>query len=318
MSKLTERSLILVEAESTYGTDPTPTVSANAIITSVPELEFLDKTIERNTVRNVFGQNDKRAIIEGCKISFSVELRTGDYIDIDPKIAPLLLACGLSKVASTGVDIQFKVSDSLTQSSCTIYFYQDSILRKITGCRGTFKLIASVNEIVELQFEMQGFYNAASDATPSTPTFEGNEPIYFNNVTLTSGDLTDGNVDKFELDLGNQLEKIADCTAANGISEFKIVNRKITGSFSREADSIAHFDPIALWAARDTLDNDYTVTMGPTGNVVAVILKKVYLDKPKITSKNGLMWVECPFSIQRAAFDSTTFETIFKFIGPAA
>lgn len=317
MPKLFERALVLCKSESVYGTDPVPTVSANAIVTSVPELEFVEKTLERNNARVVFGQNDKLVVIEACKISFTTEIRAGNSRNTAPKIAPLLKACGMVESHTADQPYIYTASDSVDAPvSCTIYFYQDSILRKMTGCIGTVKLVASANEIVELQWEFHGFYNAASDATPGAPTFDTNDPIIFNSANLSNTDITSGNVDAFEFDLGNEVKMLPSAAAANGVGKYVVTQRKVVGSVSKELGTISELDPIAAWATRTIDNNEIEIDMGTTNtNQFVVNCAKVYLDKPKTVNKDGMLWTELPFSAQRNGYDSSVAAAIFQFQG---
>jgi len=68
------KAVVLAKIEATYSTDAAP-LAANAILCEGPEIEILDKALERNNVKPTFGAKQKVNIGEGLKLSFSTELR---------------------------------------------------------------------------------------------------------------------------------------------------------------------------------------------------------------------------------------------------
>ena len=64
--------------------------------------------------------------------------------------------------------------------SATIYFNNDGILHKATGCRGTFTMNCEVGQIPTLAFTMTGIYNAPTDtAAPATTYSDQGTPLIF-------------------------------------------------------------------------------------------------------------------------------------------
>ena len=75
MPLLTRRQLLLAETELTYGTDPTPTSSANAILVRNIEVTPLEAdTVSRELIRPYLGQSEQLLAQTRVLVNFEVEL----------------------------------------------------------------------------------------------------------------------------------------------------------------------------------------------------------------------------------------------------
>ena len=75
MPLLSRKRLILAETETSYGTDPTPTVSSNAIQVRNVEVTPLEvETVNRELIRPYLGQAEQLLASERVLINFEVEL----------------------------------------------------------------------------------------------------------------------------------------------------------------------------------------------------------------------------------------------------
>ena len=154
-SVLTRRRLILAKAESVYGTDSVPTGASNAILVRNLEIQpLLSENVSRDLVRPYMGQADQLLAQTRVEVSFEVELAGSGTAGTAPAYGPILKACGLSEtiVASTSVTYA-PVSTSF--SSVSIYYHEDGIRHRLTGCRGTFEISAEVGQIPRIAFTSQ-------------------------------------------------------------------------------------------------------------------------------------------------------------------
>lgn len=76
-----------------------------------------------------------------------------------PFFGSLLRACGLKQVNAYSASVIYTPRSS-TFETATVYVYADQILHKTTGCVGTFTLAGTAGEGIELQFDLQGNYEA--------------------------------------------------------------------------------------------------------------------------------------------------------------
>ncbi|MBE0568729.1 MAG: hypothetical protein IH577_03515, partial [Deltaproteobacteria bacterium] len=67
-------ALVLAKMETEYGTDPTPTKLANAILCDLPEIEFVMKKLDRLNVKPFLGNRPAINIGEAMKIKFNTEV----------------------------------------------------------------------------------------------------------------------------------------------------------------------------------------------------------------------------------------------------
>ena len=74
-SVLTRRRLILAKIESTYGTDPTPSGSSNAVLVRNLEIQpLVAETVNRDLIRPYMGQADQLLAQTRVEVTFEVEL----------------------------------------------------------------------------------------------------------------------------------------------------------------------------------------------------------------------------------------------------
>ena len=101
MPKLTRKRLLLAKIEATYGTDPTPTGAANAILVRNLEITPLQSDIvQRELIRPYLGNYEQLLAQTRVQVTFEVELAGSGTVGTEPKYGVVLEACGLSKVIS--------------------------------------------------------------------------------------------------------------------------------------------------------------------------------------------------------------------------
>ena len=163
MPKLTRKRLLLAKIEATYGTDPTPTGAANAILVRNLEITPLQSDIvQRELIRPYLGNYEQLLAQTRVQVTFEVELAGSGAAGTAPAYDPVLQSCGLGVTISAGVSVTY-VPESSNFDSVTLYFFQDGIRHVVTGARGSFTLNGSVGAIPTIAFEMTGIYNAPTD-----------------------------------------------------------------------------------------------------------------------------------------------------------
>lgn len=97
MSFLTRKRAILSKIESTYGTDPTPTATLDAINMSNLTVSPMEMTlVMRNNVKSYMGTNPSVLAAIYAKVSFDVEMAGCGTPGTAPAYDELLRACALS------------------------------------------------------------------------------------------------------------------------------------------------------------------------------------------------------------------------------
>lgn len=241
MSRFTRSLVILAKTEVTYGTDPTPTGSANAILISNPSVTPIQaNNVDRDLVRQYFGASEQLVGTKTVQMSFDVELVGNGTPGEAPNWAPLLKACAMAETleADTRADY-LPVTDA--QDSVFIYIYDSGVLHKLAGGRGTavFKLNAGEKPVISFTFT--GLYAPISAAALPTPDYSGFRtpmvPTDANTMDLTLGaTLADAGAVSFtggtavpslglEIDLGNNVQ----FTPLIGGETVDVTQRAVTG-----------------------------------------------------------------------------------------
>ena len=291
---LTRKRLILAKIESTYGTDPAPTGSSNAILVRSLEVTPLQaEVVNRELITPYMGSSQQLLAQTSVQITFEVELAGSGTAGTAPAYGPLLKACGLSEttVASTSTTYA-PVSSSF--SSVTIYFHNDGIRHKITGCRGTFTLNAEVGQIPTISFTMTGIYNAPTDETLPTPTYANQAaPLIFKHTNTSSFSIFSYSacLQSISLEMANEIiyRELVGCT-----KEVLITNRAPSGTVMIEAPSITAKD--FFGAALGTSTGSISFVHGTTaGNIVTFTAAQSDLGAPTYADQDGVQMLELPY-----------------------
>lgn len=295
---LTRKGVILAKTEGTYGTDPTPTVSADAILIKDLDIKPTGETITRDFLRSSLSP---LAFVRGLKeveLTFKTEIKgtgTAGSLPATGWEGVLFKACGMRESVTAGTSVIYAPLSS-SFPSCTIYGYKDGIYHKVTGCRGTFKLRFEVGKYIEADWTLRGLYTAATDATPATQTFSSTIPP----VCLSSG-ITIGTYSPvatvLEIDINNTLASRKSLNDASGIVEQIITGRTPQGSLDPETVTEATHGFWTAWAA----GTSYALNIGPIGSTAGNIIT---IDAPVIQyrditygDRDGILTYSIPFQM---------------------
>jgi hypothetical protein len=191
MPRYIRNTCILAKIESAYATDAVPTGAANAMLVSDLSINPLQaNNVSRELVRPYFGGSEELVGTRYIECGFSVELVGSGTAGTAPAFGPLLRACALAEVliASTRVDYN---PITTGQESVTIYWYDDGVLHKLLGARGTVDFKLGSGERPVMVYKFQGLYGGISAATPSGIDFSAfKTPLVVTDAN--SGDVTFG------------------------------------------------------------------------------------------------------------------------------
>jgi hypothetical protein len=293
MPLLTRKRLILAKAEATYGTDSTP-AGADAVLVRGLEITPLEAdVVSRELIRPYLGNSEQLLANTRVGITFEVELAGSGTAGTAPRFGSLLKACGFSEtvVATTSVTYA-PVSSSF--SSATIYFNNDGVLHKATGCRGTFTMTCNLNEIPVISFTMTGIYNAPTDTVAPAATYTAQAtPVIFKEGNTSNFSLLSyaGCLMNVSFDVANEVvhRELIGCTR-----QVLITNRAPAGEVVIEAPTIAQKDYFTI--ANNNTTGSLTFTHGTTaGNIVAFTAQKVDLTNPSYSDSDGIQMLNLPY-----------------------
>nr|BAR33656.1 hypothetical protein [uncultured Mediterranean phage uvMED] len=239
MALRTSQRLLLAKIESSYGSDPTPTGSANAILVRSLEISpFQSDAVERELIRGYMGNYEVLHANQRVEVTFEVEMVGSGAAGTAPAWGPVMKACGNSQTIVSSTSVTYApVSSSF--DSVTLYFFQDGVQQKVTGARGSFSINAELGAIPTISFTMTGIFNAPTDVTNATPTYQNQaKPVLFKNGNTTSQQLFSyaGAVQSFSFDQNNQSVYRE---LVGGTKEVLITDRRPGGSIVLEAVTMA-------------------------------------------------------------------------------
>ena len=300
MPLLTRKRVILIEAESSYGTDPNPGATDVVLVRDLSITPQSSDVVNRDVVRPFLGASEQLLANTSDEVSFSVELAGSGAAGTAPAYGAALKACGLSETVSSGTSVTYApVSSSF--SSVTIHYNTDGVRHKVTGARGTVVLNASVGEIPSLDFTFTGIYNAPDDSALPSVTY-GNQatPLVFKNGNTTSFQLLSFSAALMSLsmDLGNTTVYRE---LVGGTKEVLITDRAASGSVSIEAVALSSKDYFAAALTDSSLGN-LTITHGTAaGNIVSLSSTKVDIGDVAYGEADGIQMLEIPYTLVPSA-----------------
>ena len=191
MARYARNTTILAKKETTYGTDASPTGTANAMLVSNVTVNPLNAgNVDRALIRSYFGGSEQLLGTAYVECGFDVELQASGTAGTPPAWEPLMLACGFGSGGTAGTRCDYTPTTPGTDS-VTIYYYDDGIVHKAIGCRGTFTMKATVGVKPVFSFRMLGIDAGAPSGSPTNVTYTSfKTPLVV--TDSNTGDLTFG------------------------------------------------------------------------------------------------------------------------------
>ncbi len=286
---LTRKTKILAKLETTYGTDASPTAADDGVLlASLTPTPLKTETVDRTLIRSYLGAMEQ--LITGQTMTFEIELEMAGFGSAGPA-APtagydaLLRACGLSRTVTAGTKVDYDpVSSGF--DSITIYWEDDGVLYKATGCRGTLSLDMKARAVPTYKITLTGLYGGHADDTVGTPVVTAYQKPRAVNAANTTG-ISIGSFDaavltEFSFEDGNQV------TYHNypGSSEtVRITDRSASGKLTVLANKVATYDWLSA-VKNQTLQN-FAIVQGPATNQVKFSAPQMQLTNPTRGDADG-------------------------------
>jgi hypothetical protein len=201
---------------------------------------------------------------------------------------------GASSAYSISANVGYKpVSSDFDSASIYVYVGGD-VLHKMTGCRGTFSLNATVGEIPVINFEMVGIYNAPTTTAAPAVTYTAQAtPQIFKAGNASAFSFLDysGCLQALSFDIANETvyRELVGCT-----KNIVITNRAPAGECTIEAPTIAEKDYFT--AANSDTNGKVSFMHGTTaGNRVTLTAPKVDITNPSYDDQDGIQMLTIPY-----------------------
>ena len=290
---LTRKRLILVKKEVTPGTDSSPVGTDALLVRNLDITPIEADLVSRDLIRPYLGNSPQLLANSRVSLTFQVELAGSGTAGTAPRFGAVLQACGMVEAVVATTSATY-VPTSGPFSAATIYFNNDGVLHKATGCRGTFTLNAAVGEIPTIDFTMVGVYNAPTDtAAPSVTYSNQASPLVFKQGNTSAFQFFSyaGCLQSVSFDMANSTvyRELVGCT-----KEVLITDRKPAGTVMIEAPTLATKDYFAL-AQTETTGN-LTFLHGTTaGNRVTLTASQCDIANPSYSDQDGIQMLNIPY-----------------------
>lgn len=295
MSRLTRKIAILAKIETTYGTDPTPTGSANAILISNQSITPLNAhNVDRAVVREYLGGSEQLVGVSYKSVAFDVEASGAGAAGTAPAYGPLLRMCGFAETVSAGNQVEYNPISASFESG-TIYYYDDGVLHKLLGARGSFKMNMGLGNRPVFSFNFIGLDGGeTAAANPAQTLTAWKAPLVVTNpntadlllgCTITTGALSGGTAypsKGIEIDSGIAVNH----NPLLGGETVELSDRNVTGKIS--LDLTAAQEVTLMGTVRANTTQSVGLTHGTAaGAIVVVYSPAVQLINPKPEDSNG-------------------------------
>lgn len=318
---LKRQRVILVKAETTYGEDANPAPAANAMLVQLSSsisVEGSDNS--REHIRPTWSPEATYRTGKLVNLQIVCEVAGGGMDGDDvvvPVVDPLLLACGMCRngdiacgsvpagetycgaeiAALTNTFVYMPRTLPVEHGSCTIYWYQNNMIHKAVGCRGTWSLSMPSGKKGVWTFNMKGRYVAPVAATFPDATLTDPLPPTVQAMGLTYGGQA-ATAPDVSVELGWTVGAKESVNGADGIAEIRLTDRTPKGSFSPEMWEADDFNPWTAWA--DGTTQAMTCTLGSAqGNMMRVDVPKAQPDPPSYGERDGLTTYDLSFKCTR-------------------
>lgn len=294
MALLSRKRTILAKIETTYGTDPTPTGSANAILVRNLNITPLNaENVSRDLVRPYLGASEQLIASSYVGIDFEVEMAGSGTAGTAPAYGPLLQACGMSETVVAVTSVTYApVSSSF--KSVTLYYNVDGVLHKITGARGNVEMTINSRQIPVFKFTFTGLYNSPTDTSAPSVTYTAFQtPLAANSDNTTGFSLFSysGALESLNINFNNAIQY----RSLIGAEDVLMTDRQTNGQVVFEAPTIAtkDFFSLALGTTLGALDITHGVT---GGNKVQITSSRVDVSNPTYQDQNGIQMMSVPLT----------------------
>ena len=301
MALVNTRTLIYAKVESTYGTDPTPTNTADAIVAyevegPVPEIDML----ERRDFGPTLGREKELPGRCRASIKFITELRGSGTAGTAPKgMSGLFQACACSETVSGGVSVTYAPS-SASLKSVTIWIFKDGLKHIINGAVGNFEIVLESGETPKIKWDFVGLYATPTDvALPTNATPDTTVPKVCKGLTVTF-DSYSAVFRKFSFKSNNTIAERGDLNASTGIAGFQIVERNPEGSFESETVLVATKNWYTKWEAGTAQAMSLSISNG-AGNIVTITAAQCQTRKKEYADSDGILTDTIEFQMAKSS-----------------
>ena len=310
MPKLHRKRSILAKAESSYGSDPTPTGSANYVQVIDLNIEpIVSDEVSRDLIRPYMGNYEVIPANTRVNVTFDVEMAGSGSAGTAPKYGAILKACGLSETVVSSTSVTY-APVTTPSDSVTLFVNYDGIRHKVTGARGTFSLNCEVNNIPRISFSLTGIFNAPTDtALPTVTVSNQASPLIFKNGSTSNFAIFGfaAALQSWNLDFNNE---VIYRELVGGTKEVLITDRRPSGTAVIESVALSAHNFFTDYTGTSTGTNTWlhgTVA----GNKITVSCPQTDLGQPSYEESDGITMLNLPFMATPTASANNEFSLVY-------
>lgn len=293
MAKSFRNALLLAKVEATEGVDAAPVVGADAVLVNDVSITPQADIVESAEYGGFLDVGEP--IIGGTPMQITIDafVKGSGTAGTAPEISALLQACGLDETIVAVTSVTYApISTGIV--SCTIHFWRDGLLWKLTGCRGNVSMTMVTRQAALWSFTMQGRFASITDDTPGAATLDSTRPVPWRNGAFTIATVAAA-VQSVSWDLNNTLTLPDNPNDAEGFDAPVITGRDIQGSMNPLETTIATRDLFTIFRAGTT--QALLCTFGTAGgNITNVAIPAAKYRGDSQVDRGGLLAVDIPFS----------------------
>jgi len=310
MPKLHRKRSILAKAESSYGTNPTPTGSANYVQVIDLNIEpIVSDEVSRDLIRPYMGNYEVIPANTRVNVTFDVEMSGSGSAGTAPKYGAILKACALSETVVSSTSVTY-APVTTPSSSVTLFVNYDGVRHMVTGCRGTFSINCEVNNIPRISFSLTGIFNAPTDTALPTPTISNQaSPLIFKNGSTSNFAIFGfaAALQSWSLDFNNE---VIYRELVGGTKEVLITDRRPSGTAVIEAVALSAHNFFTDYTGTSTGTNTWLHGTS-AGNKVTVSCPQTDLGQPTYEESDGITMLSLPFYATPTAAANNEFSLVF-------
>lgn len=296
-----KKKVILLKAETVYGTDIVPTGALNAILArNVTFNENPTTGQPRDLVKPTLGNVVEPQTLRKVELTFDVEMAGSGAVDTPPAYGPGLRACGLAETINALVDVQYDPV-SAAYESASAYINIDGVLHKMLGVRGSVSLVIEPNAVPLFRLTLQGLHvDPTTVALPAAVFTAFKDPLPVSNVNTPTFTLhgTASILRSLTLDLAQTVVH----QDLIGAEDIQITGRNPRGSVVMRMPPLATKDWFAAGKA-ETLGALQLIHGTVAGAIVQIDAPAIQLINPRRNIVDDVVFIEADLNITEVAGD---------------
>lgn len=312
-----DRAALLLKDEVTYGTDPTPDGTNDAMLIQQGRIRFQANKLVRELSRAYFGGYPFVLTGRQAFIEFDFEIMGSATVGNAAPIAPILTTCGHAETLVGTTSATYNPI-SASFDSATGYFFIPSTdasgatRHVVTGLRGSIVYTQQINNYARGRAVLQGQEAVLTDAAFPTQTLTAfQDPVGIDTGTWQvtaddGGGAFELDCVELQLDQGQRVQVYE--TSAQKVQQ--IVGRDTQGFLRIMTPALADFDAYAL-AVAGTLVDIVSVVSGGAGKIATLNIPQAQLDLPERIDIDGASGLRIPFSAIPTDAGDDEYEIVF-------